>query len=390
MALVTISYAPGSWILIAGRDINVLLPGTEKQRAAAVWSAIDSGAGFAEALDAVVSAGLAGLSGFALVATDGDNARVVVRGDLRVELRTSTGTTPVVGSGTWAEQSVNGVEGVSVWPEDGGQERFALQEGLVRAAGFASGTASAPPAAAAPVAAAPVLSLVPSVPLPPFGAAEPAVEPEVGRGWDEEDLEDAAEEPLDAPDIFEDDDFGDSATDDFGALGILPDPEEESEQEEEPEHAAGMIPPPPAFPPPGHAPAAFVAPEPVEAPEPVAAPEPVLSSPEPVRLAFSHGDNVEVNSPVVVGRAPHPDRYSHLVDPLVVRVPSPHQEISGTHVAIAPGGDGEVQVTDLGSTNGTLIIRGGGTPEELRPGVSVHIGRGDTIDLGDGLTIRVV
>ena len=59
-------------------------------------------------------------------------------------------------------------------------------------------------------------------------------------------------------------------------------------------------------------------------------------------------------------------------------------------MAISPDNEGGVQVTDLGSTNGTLIVRGGGAPEELRPGVSVSISRGDVIDLGDSLTIRVV
>lgn len=374
MTLVTISYAPGSWILIAGRDVNVLLPESEKQRAALVWAAIDSGAGFSEALDAIVSAGLAGLTAFALVAHEGDLTRAVVRGDLRVELRTHHDTTVVAGTGTWAEDSLSGVQGVSVWAESAGDQRLTLAEGLVRAAGYESGSAAADLVAPiAPTPVAPLLSLVPSAPPVGFVAASA--------------LSDSAEEPLDAPEIMGEPDYvdDDSATDDFGALGILPEAEAEAEAEPELEPAPdfGMIPPPPAFPPPGQAPETISEPEPVHAPEPVVAHE-------PVRLAFSHGDNVEVTAAVVVGRAPHPDRFSHLVDPLVVRVPSPHQEISGTHVAISPNSDGGVQVTDLGSTNGTLIIRGGGAPEELRPGVGVDIARGDVIDLGDSLTIRVI
>lgn len=387
MAFVTISYAPGSWILIAGRDVNVLLPESEKQRAAAVWAVIDSGAGFAEALDAIVSAGLAGLSAFALVADEGGLTRAVVRGDLRVELRTADDSTVVAGAGTWAEESLSDVQGVSVWAEPAGEHRLTLAAGLVRASGFETGSAieaSEPPVLAAP--AAPVLSLVP--PAAPMGLgvaptwhpepaehAAPSLEPDEDEAdFDEADFGEAAEEPMDAPELTEEpDDFDESATDDFGALGILPEPE--------PAPGSPMA-PPPAFPPPAHI-AEVSAPEPVHAPEPVAAHQ-------PVRLAFSHGDNVEVTAPVVVGRSPHPDRFSHLIDPLVVRVPSPHQEISGTHVAISPDNEGGVQVTDLGSTNGTLIVRGGGAPEELRPGVSVSISRGDVIDLGDSLTIRVV
>ncbi|MBO0693644.1 MAG: hypothetical protein J2P58_12155, partial [Acidimicrobiaceae bacterium] len=50
---------------------------------------------------------------------------------------------------------------------------------------------------------------------------------------------------------------------------------------------------------------------------------------------------------------------------------------------------GAAVATDLGSTNGTVLVQPGLGPEELRPGVPVQLIPGAVIDLGDGLTIRV-
>ena len=58
----------------------------------------------------------------------------------------------------------------------------------------------------------------------------------------------------------------------------------------------------------------------------------------------------------------------------MVTVPSPHQEISSTHCEIRPGAGvdhGAAVVTDLGSTNGTVLVQPGLGPEDLRPGVPV-------------------
>jgi hypothetical protein len=76
-----------------------------------------------------------------------------------------------------------------------------------------------------------------------------------------------------------------------------------------------------------------------------------------------------------------------------VTVPSPQQEISSMHLEIRPGSGadhGSAVVTDLGSTNGTVLVQPGLPPEDLRPGVGVALLPGAVIDLGDGLTISVV
>ena len=46
-------------------------------------------------------------------------------------------------------------------------------------------------------------------------------------------------------------------------------------------------------------------------------------------------------------------------------------------------------VTDLGSTNGTVLVQPGLGPEDLTPGVAVQLIPGALIDLGDGVTIQV-
>jgi hypothetical protein len=46
-------------------------------------------------------------------------------------------------------------------------------------------------------------------------------------------------------------------------------------------------------------------------------------------------------------------------------------------------------ITDLGSTNGTVLVQPGLPPEDLRPGVATPLTPGAIVDLGDGVTIQV-
>jgi len=120
---------------------------------------------------------------------------------------------------------------------------------------------------------------------------------------------------------------------------------------------------------------------------------PAATSHPVARLEFSSGQRVDVDRVVVVGRAPEAGRFSHSEQPLLVTVPSPHQEISSTHLEVRPGtgvDHGAAVATDLGSTNGTVLVQPGMSPEELRPGVPVQLMPGAVIDLGDGLQIHVL
>jgi pSer/pThr/pTyr-binding forkhead associated (FHA) protein len=110
------------------------------------------------------------------------------------------------------------------------------------------------------------------------------------------------------------------------------------------------------------------------------------------RLELSSGETVEVDRVVVVGRAPESRDHAG-TPPRLVRVSSPHHEISSTHLEIRPGSGadhGSAVVTDLGSTNGTLVVQPGLPPEDLKAGVPVQLIPGAVLDLGDGVSIRVV
>jgi hypothetical protein len=120
------------------------------------------------------------------------------------------------------------------------------------------------------------------------------------------------------------------------------------------------------------------------------APE-VVSQPV-ASLVFSTGDVVAVDRTVLVGRAPDARRFASPDQPHVVTVPSPHQEISSTHLEVRPGAGadhGSAIATDLGSTNGTVLAQPGLDPEELKPGIAVSLVPGAVLDLGDGVTIQV-
>lgn len=110
------------------------------------------------------------------------------------------------------------------------------------------------------------------------------------------------------------------------------------------------------------------------------------------RLLFSSGDDLEVDRAVLVGRAPEARRFPSSEQPRLVTVSSPHQEISSTHLEVRPGSGadhGSAVVTDLGSTNGTVLVQPGLAPEDLQPGIAVQLIPGAILDLGDGVTIQV-
>ena len=109
-------------------------------------------------------------------------------------------------------------------------------------------------------------------------------------------------------------------------------------------------------------------------------------------LRISDGQRVDVDRVVILGRAPEARRFTATQQPRLVAVPSPQQEISSTHLEVRPGSGadhGSAVVTDLGSTNGTLLTQPGLPQEPLRPGIPVQLLPGAVIDLGDGLTITV-
>jgi hypothetical protein len=338
------SVVPGDWYGVLGERVVVLLPPAAKSRVAALWERVDEGAGFDEVLDAVISGGLRELPGFVLVSADGRDVRVVIRGAGEAELDTADGPVTVTGGQdtTWVEQTVARVTALRVRVADADGPAYLFGTGLVRVAGIEQ-----PPAArstqskAAEVEEAPVPEPAPvPIPLPaptpsvPVATAAPSSPPP------------SAPPPVVTPEL------GDTQGGAWDPDRFAPAPD-------------GI---------PGTPQAPSVSTHPV------------------ARLIFSSGEVVDVDRAVLVGRSPESRRFGGDDQSRLVSVPSPHQEISSTHLEIRPGAGadhGSAVVTDLGSTNGTVVVQPGLPAEDLQPGIAVQLIPGAIVDLGEGVTIQV-
>lgn len=365
------AYRPGSWYGILGSHTFVLLPPSEKARVAGLWERVDAGAGFDETLDALLSAGLRDLRGFVLVSETEHGTKVVLRGPAVAHLVADGEPVEVLGSTetTWVERLLTGVTRVAVMVEPTedaeSSDPLTVGSGLVRL-GYLEDPVPAPaPSHAAAPPVAPEVAVAP--PVAPEVAGVPPVASEV-----------------DVPAL-------DALTEPY-----LPAVEEVADEVVEPFVAEDVAQPFAAGEGPGDSGEGSVVPVLEQAPEPVPEPasEPAAIPPPVVgRLLFSSGEVVDVDQMVLVGRAPEARRYTLTEDPILVQVPSPHQEISATHLELRPGSgvdSDRVLVTDLGSTNGTLLVLPGEPPVDLHPGIPVAVLPGSLIDLGDGLTISVV
>ncbi|WP_121256626.1 FHA domain-containing protein [Nocardioides ferulae] len=358
------SFQPGDWYAVLGPHVVVLLPPSQRQRAAATWSAVDAGAGFDEVLDAVLADGLRGLPAFALVGRR-DPARSAVtallRGPVRASFTADGETVAVDGDAavTWVERTFATVQEMVLVAEPvAAGPQLPAGDGLVRVSRLQQ-----PAAAAVPEPLPEPLPEALRVPEP-----EPEPAPQEASGLD------LVEELLTEPVV------------------VLPEPDD-LPPVPPPAPGGAAVPPPPPFPPP-----AFDADQAGDhdgltetGRGPAVEPSPATSRPV-ARLAFSHGETVDVDRPVVIGRAPEARRFEPHDQPRLVTVPSLHQEISATHVEVRPGAGadhGLAVATDLGSTNGTVVVQPGLGPEELRPGIPVQLLPGAVIDLGDGVTVHV-
>jgi hypothetical protein len=105
-------------------------------------------------------------------------------------------------------------------------------------------------------------------------------------------------------------------------------------------------------------------------------------------LRASDGSTAEVDRTVLIGRAPSRDRSSSRA-PRLMTVPSPNHDISRTHLEVAPE-EWQIVVTDLNSTNGTVLVRPGAVDrQQLAPGEPVHVQLGTVMELGDGVSVLI-
>jgi hypothetical protein len=365
------SYRPGTWFGLIGERALVALPPTEKARVTALWELVDEGAGFDVTLDALISAGLRDLPGFVLVSTDEGQTDVVIRGAAVARFTVGGEEVVVEGSSatTWAERSLQGVERTLIELEpalgddetdppyvvDGGLFRVSQLE-ETRQAGEAGRRVRAlhvvePPEQHGTGGVIP-LAAVPEVPDLPEVPQVPEVEEDEAPIWVPTD--EPAEVPVRSPEPPD----------------WIPEPAVEHD---------GLTltgPPPPPPPPPG-----------IPGQEPAPDVTKVVA-----RLVISSGQTVDVDRVTVIGRAPDSKQYAEDEQPRLVTVPSAHYEISSTHIEVRPGAGadhGTAVITDLGSTNGTVVVQPGLGPQDLAPGEPVQLLPGALIDIGDGITIQV-
>lgn len=104
------------------------------------------------------------------------------------------------------------------------------------------------------------------------------------------------------------------------------------------------------------------------------------------RVVSVDGAQVEIRGTVVIGRAP-----SGLSDEAcqTLRVPSPDRSVSRNHVVLRVM-DGLVFGCDLGSNNGTTLVRHGQSAVPLPQDPPRRLRHGDVLDLGLGCTVRLV
>ncbi len=412
------TFHPGSWYAVQGAHTSVLLPPSLKSRVAAVWEVVDGGACFYEVLDVLISQGLRELPGFVLIGESDGTTQVLLRGAVTATVTSSAGEVFLDGASasTWVEQSAHKVNRLVVELEDIGHcESSPLHAGLVRVGrielvGDDSSAGAAVEAPAEPESE-PEPEPLPVVDLAVVAAIDAEAAAGGGREEDAGSVQDAhqdeadpadpadpvgAAQPLDPVDIapLDTEDLTGIETAGVTTQAAIPVPEPIGSEQEPTE----PLPPPRADSEAGDHDGSTRSGTPsgdYDRAQPGIPgqqhPPSVVSRPV-ARLLVSNGDVVEVDRVVLVGRAPEGRRLSLSEQPALVTVASPLQEISSTHLEVRPGSGadhGSAVVTDLGSTNGTVLVQPGLPPESMQPGNAVQLIPGAVIDLGDGVTIQV-
>ena len=98
---------------------------------------------------------------------------------------------------------------------------------------------------------------------------------------------------------------------------------------------------------------------------------------------------IRLDRPVRIGRRPSVPRILTGATPRLVRVVSPQREVSATHLELRQTGS-TVVVTDLRSTNGTVVHVPGSVPRKLLQGESVVVSPGTLVDIGDENILQIL
>ena len=105
-------------------------------------------------------------------------------------------------------------------------------------------------------------------------------------------------------------------------------------------------------------------------------------------LRVSSGATAVLDADIIIGRLPQGTSSTAAQSPRLLAVPSPGKAISKTHCAVRVEG-WDMRVEDLGSTNGTFLLRAGEDPRRVPEHQQLFLRIGDVIDIGDGTTLTV-
>lgn len=111
-------------------------------------------------------------------------------------------------------------------------------------------------------------------------------------------------------------------------------------------------------------------------------PRPVLAV-----LVLASGEAIPVRGDIVVGRAPQAQPGGE-PGAMLLPVSSPTHLVSRSHLSLTTAG-WNVLARDLGSNNGTVLVRPGQIPVLLATALPTPLYVGDLLDIGDGVTLRV-
>ena len=120
-------------------------------------------------------------------------------------------------------------------------------------------------------------------------------------------------------------------------------------------------------------------------------PPAAVAAPQPQFYGFRIGNSqiVLLDAIAYIGRKPSMPRVVRDGIPRLVRVQSPTQEVSSTHLELRQVGS-TVVAHDLNSTNGTRLAVPGHAVRTLRPGESVVVTIGSLIDIGDRNVLEIL
>jgi hypothetical protein len=405
-----ITYAAGRWPAAAvPAGVAVFEPGVPTAVVQEIGERLAPGGvgGVIGALAEAFGTTLVTLPTFGIVLFEGDGVRVLVRGDLDVDLTTETGMETVGNPevSTWTERFAPRASAVVL--RAGGVDgpasdavRMPIRDGMVLfselriTVGAAAGRngASAPPDATSTGDDAATWAVPLDATLDELQTSAPETEP--GTAPEPE----AAPAPVAAPEaepVHADADadydhlWGATVARSVEDAAVRPVSAEETESAAPEEPGMPVVPPAPQ----GDHDGATISVEQARQlrgdgvrASPPTAPTMTLRAVPRGRIRLSTGRVAILDRPVVIGRRPRSTRASGSELPELIAVDSPQQDISRSHVEIRSEGE-SVLVVDLNTTNGTTLRRGAQDPVRLHPGEPTVVVTGDVLDLGDGVTV---